>query len=170
MPHPQKQIFEDNCCRILQVQHDLFAPRNSIEAVKEFKVLKANAGQKNKSGKLFMIGTVYTDRIKPVADCSVWSDDEFCSQFNLSVDVGGIMMASNSCGRTWNCRRPFDTLLLLDVEVSDTGRDDSSVARLWIRCSISRVDRVWSAQDSNFSTATSWNRQFSVALSAATDA
>jgi len=79
------------------------------------------------------------------------------------------MMASNSCGRTWNCRRPFDTVFLLDVEGLDTGRDDSSVTRLWIRCNISRVERVWSAHAGSFSTATCWNWQFSVAFSVVRD-
>jgi len=91
-----------------------------------------------------MIETVYTNKIKPVVDCADWVAAKLCSEFNLSIDGDCIMMASNSCGRTWNCRRPFDTAFLLHVCVAglDAGCDDSSDALLWIRCRISRVDRV----------------------------
>jgi len=101
---------------------------------------------------------------------AVWGDDKFCSAFNLSADTGSIMMASNSCGRTWNCRGPLDTVSLQAVAGLGPGREESSVARLWIRCRISRVDRVWSAQGDGFSAATCWNWQFSVDFSAVTDA
>ena len=54
-----------------------------------------------KQKKSINAGTIYMSKNKPAEDGLVSADTELfsASQFNITVDVGCIIMASNNCGR-----------------------------------------------------------------------